>query len=100
MRKATFHHFSKGSAWGDGAIAEPTWVGAWLHKPEFEVHEQHWVAVAVLVEPKIQQHVLQALAGQVFLQNTADRLLNLRRYRMVEIALVGAGRHGGWPTRA
>jgi hypothetical protein len=36
----------------------------------------------------------------VFLQNTADRLLNLRRYRMVKIALVGAGRHGGWPTRA
>jgi hypothetical protein len=53
-----------------------------------------------VVEPKIQQHALQALAGQVFLQNTADRLLNLRRYRMVEIALVGAGLHDGWPVRA
>ena len=35
MRKATFHHFPKGMAQGDGAIAEQTWVDGGLHKPEF-----------------------------------------------------------------
>jgi len=71
----------------------------WCRAPQPGIWGAPTALVAVVVEPKIQQHAVQALAGQVFLQNTADRLINLRRYRMVEIALVGEGWHSGWATR-
>ena len=85
------------SAHCDGAIAEPAWVDAGFHQAKLDVHEQH--RVAIVVEPRIHLHVLQALAALVLLQNTADRLLDLCRYGVLEIALVGEGRHGGWAAR-
>lgn len=63
------------------------WVDAWLHDAELEMHEKH--RVAVVVEARIHQHAFQTLAGQVFLQNTADRLLAPHRCQMTEIALIG-----------
>lgn len=83
VRKSALPHRPKRAAQGDGAIAEQTCVDAGLHEAELEIHEQH--RVSVVVEARIHQNAFQTQAGQELLQQTADGLLELRRYRMVEI---------------
>jgi len=52
-----------------------------------------------MVKAWVNQRTFQSLAAEELLQHIADGLLNLRRHRMVEIALVGEGRHGRCATK-
>lgn len=66
-------------------------INAGVHKLDLEVNEQH--PVTDVVEARIHQDAFQPLTAQEPLQEVADRLLHLSGHRMVEIALVGEGRH-------
>lgn len=94
MGKPAFFHYPKSSAQCDGVIAEQKCFDVGLHEMKLLVHEQH--RIAVVLEQRIQYHNLQTLVAQMTFKNLEYGLVDLYRYRIAGLTLLGGGRRGEW----